>query len=373
MLYSHTEIKTNILNIKKMAKATKQELETAKAKAVKGGMPQDVADKVIQMASSKGTFAMQMNKQKNNSTDNFSSKDAATMMQSALYNPGHGGEPNHTHNNNGSNKIPTVTVEKSSSSTNVDGGSSSSNSGSGTGVSYSKAYEKADKNKYPTLESFTEAAKSYNKKQNSNKSNNISNKSSSSSKNIALSDKSESDILGEQKSVTKSNTSIIQGIDDLAKIQRTNDSIDVRNAYTNTFDFPKFKKANTPGTPEYRDANQIASAYAAGRQKNSGYTDFSDAVSRSVDSQGNSLFPTSKDYVNAVKRGRSAMSGRPIPSKIIGSSTSTPGNSVEAGIASNFTGKSWDANETMRNLRKEQSNLPLNMAPLKFYGGKNKR
>jgi len=105
MLYSHTEIKTNILNIKKMAKATKQELETAKAKAVKGGMPQKVADKVIQMASSKGTFAMQMNKQKNNSTDNFNSKDAATMMQSALYNPGHGGDPNHTHSDTDPNKL----------------------------------------------------------------------------------------------------------------------------------------------------------------------------------------------------------------------------------------------------------------------------
>ena len=65
--------------------ATKQELETAKAKAVKGGMPQDVADKVIQMAGSKGEFAMQMNKQKNNSADNFSSKDSQLMMQSALY------------------------------------------------------------------------------------------------------------------------------------------------------------------------------------------------------------------------------------------------------------------------------------------------
>ena len=85
MLYSHTEIKTNILNIKKMAKATQQELETAKAKAVKGGMPQEVADKVIQMAGSKGTFAMQMNKPKNNSADNFSSKDSQLMMQSALY------------------------------------------------------------------------------------------------------------------------------------------------------------------------------------------------------------------------------------------------------------------------------------------------
>jgi hypothetical protein len=88
-----------------MAKATKQELETAKSKAVKGGMPQDVADKVIQMAGSKGTFAMQMNKQKNNSADNFSSKDSTMMMQSALYNPGHGGDPNHTHSDTDPNKL----------------------------------------------------------------------------------------------------------------------------------------------------------------------------------------------------------------------------------------------------------------------------
>lgn len=369
MLYSHTEIKTNILNIKKMAKATKQELETAKAKAVKGGMPQEVADKVIQMASSKGTFAMQMNKPKNYSTDNFSSKDALTMMQSALYNPGHGGEPGHTH---GSNKIPTVTVEKSSSSTNVDGGGSNNSSSSGTGVSYSEAYKKADKNKYPTLESFTEAAKSYNKKQNSNKSNNISNQSSSSSKNISLSDKSESDILGDQKSITNTNKSIIEGIDDLAKINRTKDSIDVRNAYTNTFNFPKFKKANTPGTPEYDDANQVASAYAASRQSNSGYTDFPDAISRSVDSQGRNLFPTSKDFVNAIKRGRYEMEGGRLPSRVTGTSSSVK-NSSGAETASRFAGKSWDVQKTMEDLRKEQSNLPLNMAPLKFYGGKNKR
>jgi DNA-binding TFAR19-related protein (PDSD5 family) len=139
MLYSHTEIKTNILNIKKMA--TKQELETAKAKAVKGGMPQDVADKVIQMAGSKGEFAMQMNKPKNYSADNFSSKDATMMMQSALYNPGNHNHP-HTDTdppgkssgqNTYSSNLPNYDVTNQNSSTNP--GSSSSNTITSTNYS----------------------------------------------------------------------------------------------------------------------------------------------------------------------------------------------------------------------------------------------
>lgn len=172
-----------------MAKATKQELETAKAKAIKGGMPQEVADKVIQMAGSKGEFAMQLNKQKNNSADNFSYKDATTMMQSALYNPGHGGEPNHTHTN-----VPSYDTTNISATSGVSGNSSSKSS-SGTGVSYSEAYKKADKNKYPTLESFTEAAKSYNKKQNSNSGNKSTSRNiTSSTKTTQLGNQSSSDV-----------------------------------------------------------------------------------------------------------------------------------------------------------------------------------
>ena len=59
---------------------------------------------------------------------------------------------------------------ESSTSTSSSGGSSStsgtsskSGSSSSSGTSYKKAYEKADKKKYPTLESFTKAAKEYNK------------------------------------------------------------------------------------------------------------------------------------------------------------------------------------------------------------------
>ena len=60
----------------------------------------------------------------------------------------------------------------SSKSTTTSGGDSSSSSDSSSskkssGQSYSKAYEKADKKKYPTLESFTKAAKDYNKKKSS--------------------------------------------------------------------------------------------------------------------------------------------------------------------------------------------------------------
>jgi hypothetical protein len=61
----------------------------------------------MQMAGSKGTFAMQMNKQKNNSADNFSSKDSATMMQSALYNsdPDSDTDPNKLKGYTGSENI----------------------------------------------------------------------------------------------------------------------------------------------------------------------------------------------------------------------------------------------------------------------------
>lgn len=113
-----------------MAKATKQELETAKAKAVKGGMPQKVADKVIQMAGSKGTFAMQMNKSKNNSANSFSEKDAVTMMQSALYDTGDhkhphpSDDPPGTGTNTYSSELPNYDVTNKNSSTNPSGGSS---------------------------------------------------------------------------------------------------------------------------------------------------------------------------------------------------------------------------------------------------------
>ena len=52
---------------------------------------------------------------------------------------------------------------QSSTSTTASGDGSQSKAKKSTGVSYKKAYEKADKKKYPTLESFTKASKEYNK------------------------------------------------------------------------------------------------------------------------------------------------------------------------------------------------------------------
>lgn len=87
----------------------------------------------MQMAGSKGTFAMQMNKQKNNSADNFSSKDATMMMQSALYNPGNHNHP-HTDTdppgkssgqNTYSSNMPNYDVTNQNSSTNPGNNSSS--------------------------------------------------------------------------------------------------------------------------------------------------------------------------------------------------------------------------------------------------------
>ena len=53
---------------------------------------------------------------------------------------------------------------QSSTSTTASGDGSQSKAKKSTGVSYKKAYEKADKKKYPTLESFTKASKEYNLK-----------------------------------------------------------------------------------------------------------------------------------------------------------------------------------------------------------------
>ena len=305
------------------------------------------------MAGSKGTFAMQMNKPKNNSADNFSSKDAATMMQAALYlDPPT--DPPTKKEEQPSEKIPTVTVEKSSSSTNVDGGSSNNSSYSKTPFS-SDPEEKAKQKEW--IKNNPEKYKELIDAKKNKSSNNVSNESSSSSKNIALSNKSESDILEEQKSVTNTNMSIIEGIDLKAKNQRISDSIAGRNKYTNQMNFQNFKKSNTPGTSEFNFANKVGSAYATAGQSNSGYSSFSESLSKAKDSSGNPMFSSPSDFVNTVY----STSDRPGTMKPKMNSRDWP----IAKRISGYLGSSWNVNETMKSLREEQSNLQ--MAPLKFY------
>ena len=57
--------------------ATEKEIKTAKAKAVDGGMPTDVADRV---------FSMQMGDKENYSPTTFSTKDQEVMAMSTMYN-----------------------------------------------------------------------------------------------------------------------------------------------------------------------------------------------------------------------------------------------------------------------------------------------
>ena len=104
---------------------------------------------------------------------NIMSFGASKYMKHGAADTGHGGPEGHTHPSMTLQSRTTSGGGSSSSSSNTTGGgsSSSSNSSSGSsssGKSYSSAYKDADKSKYPTLESFTVAAKAYNaKKKNS--------------------------------------------------------------------------------------------------------------------------------------------------------------------------------------------------------------
>lgn len=82
---------------------------------------------------------------------------------------GHGEDPGHTHIGSDrpsyTRQTTTTSVDpgsQSSSSTTTSGGGSES-----SGVSYSDAYKNANKTEYPTLSSFTKAAKAYNAKKKS--------------------------------------------------------------------------------------------------------------------------------------------------------------------------------------------------------------
>lgn len=343
-----------------MAKVNTNKLNPGQKKMVEAIAKEQGA---LAMAGSKGMYNMKPghSSSKPMSEINMSNKDA--LMMSALLHKAD--PPGHVH---GSTEVPTVTVEKSSSSTNVNEKSSSSSSGGGSGVSYEDAYKNVDKTKYPTLESFTTAAKEYKKNQPTKVANMLngspSGESTSASKTFSIGNKSESDILNEQKSVTNTNTSMIGAIDLKAKNQRISDSIAGRNKYVNKLDFQDFKDANTPGTTEFYKANQVGSAYGVAGQSNSGYSSFTKALETAVDSDGKKLFPNPSSYIKTVYR----TDDKPI--------TKQPfANTSDYDIAervSKSLGSSYNVQEEMNKIRKEQSDLK--MKPLKMsYGMKNNK
>ena len=195
--------------------ASEEEKAVAKAKAIKGGFDPVAANNV---------FKMQMgSKSATNSESAFAMKDENTMYMSALFNAGHGGAPGHTH---GSTRVPTYDTTNISANTSA-GGSSSSSSSSGSGKSYAQAYESADKNKYPTLEAFTEAAKSYNQNKSSNSGNQSGSRNIiSNTKTTQVGDKSEADIniegvTAETNRINKAKA-LKEGITNQAVIDSTN-------------------------------------------------------------------------------------------------------------------------------------------------------
>lgn len=107
---------------------------------------------------------------------------------------GHGEETGHTHTGSDrpsyTRQTTTTSVDpgsQSSSSTTTSGGGSES-----SGVKFSEAYKNADKTKYPTLSSFTKAAKAYNAK---NKSSSTSSSSSSTSTQPTIKKKTQSETI----------------------------------------------------------------------------------------------------------------------------------------------------------------------------------
>lgn len=111
---------------------------------------------------------------------------------------GHGEDPGHTHIGTDrpsyTRQTTTTSVDpgsQSSSSTITSGGGASDASES-SGVSYSDAYKNADKTKYPTLSSFTKAAKAYNAKK---KSGSTSSSSSSTSTQPTVSQTTQSETI----------------------------------------------------------------------------------------------------------------------------------------------------------------------------------
>ena len=149
---------------------------------------------------------------------------ASKYMNHGAADAGHGGPAGHEH--------ASKTILKRETS---GGGSSSSSSstsgGSGTGISYASAYNNADKNKYPTLGSFTDAAKAYNASNSSSSSTSSGGGSSTTSSKTIVSPNSmaETQLQGEIKSENRQSLNNFKRAE--TNIKAATDSINVSNRF----------------------------------------------------------------------------------------------------------------------------------------------
>lgn len=197
---------------------------------------------------------------------------ASKYMKHGAADAGHGGPEGHDHPSMTITSRNTSGGGSSSSSSNSTGGgsSSSSNGSSSSGKSYSSAYKNADKSKYPTLESFTVAAKAYNAKNNKNSSANVTSSSSSSENTNAGSSTTTSNTTTSPNSMAETilqanigNENRAQRFNfdrDEANITATNDSINAANKALDKL--PRHRQSTPQGQRYASRAGSRAAAYS---------------------------------------------------------------------------------------------------------------
>ena len=149
---------------------------------------------------------------------------ASKYMKHGAADAGHGGVAGHDH--------PSMTTKSRSVSGGGSNSSSSSTSGgSGGGTSYASAYNNANKDKYPTLASFTDAAKAYNANKSSSSSTSSGGGSSTTSSKTIVSPNSmaETKLGGEIKAENRSQRNAFNKAE--TNISAGNDSITASNQY----------------------------------------------------------------------------------------------------------------------------------------------
>jgi len=179
---------------------------------------------------------------------------ASKYMNHGAADAGHGGPAGHEH--------ASKTILKRETS---GGGSSSSSSstsgGSGTGISYASAYNNADKNKYPTLGSFTDAAKAYNASNSSSSSTSSGGGSSTTSSKTIVSPNSmaESKLGGSILAENRNQTNAFNKSE--TNIKASNDSITASNQFLDKL--PAFKQS----LPKVKTAAGIVGGRAAHKRR----------------------------------------------------------------------------------------------------------
>ena len=159
---------------------------------------------------------------------------ASKYMKHGAADAGHGGVAGHDH--------PSMTTKSRSVSGGGSNSSSSSTSGgSGGGTSYASAYNNANKDKYPTLASFTDAAKAYNANKSSSSSTSSGGGSSTTSSKTIVSPNSmaETKLGGEIKAENRSQRNAFNKAE--TNIRASNDSITASNQFLDKL--PAFKQS----------------------------------------------------------------------------------------------------------------------------------